>query len=137
MRNLPSIVLDYLLGASTLGGSRTLGDRPRTGKGKQVITVITAREQFVNDYTLVVDNTREEFEKVMEFAREAGHFIALSDTLREEFENYIEAVATREDLAGRELGALLIRQLLLAQGSSVWDDIARHYLVKVAEEVNA
>ena len=99
--------------------------------------MITAREQFVNDYTLVVDNTREEFEKVMEFAREAGHFIALSDTLREEFEDYIEALATREDLAGRELGALLIRQLLVNQGSGVWDDIARHYLAKVAEEVSA
>lgn len=99
--------------------------------------MITAREQFVDDYTLVVDNTREEFEKVMGFAHEAENFIALSDTLKEEFEDYIEALATREDLAGRELGALLIRQMLLNLGSDVWDDIARHYLAKVAEEVSA
>lgn len=135
--NYFSIVLDYLLGASTLGGSRTLGERPRTGKGRQVITVITAREQFVNDYTLVVDNTREAFEEVMGYAHEAESMTALSDRLREEFEDYIEQVATREDLEDREVGGLLIRQLLLAQGSSVWDDIARHYLDKVAEEVNA
>lgn len=134
MRNLYAIVLDYLLGASTLGGSRTLGERPSTGKGRQVIT---AREQFVNDYTLVVDNTREAFDEVMGYAHEAESMTALSDRLREEFEDYIEQVATREDLEDREVGGLLIRQLLVNQGSGVWDDIARHYLDKVAEEVSA
>lgn len=94
----------------------------------------TAREQFVNNYTLVVDNDREGFEEVMEYAREAESVSALSDRLREEFEDYIDAVATREDLAGRELGAMLIRELIQGQGSDVWDDIARHYLVKVQEE---
>lgn len=97
----------------------------------------TVREQFIEDYTLVVDNTREAFEKVMGYAHEAEHFIALSDKLREEFEGYIEQVATREEEAGREAGALLIRQLLQNQGVSVWDTIARHYLDKVAEEVSA
>lgn len=95
---------------------------------------ITAKDQFIEDYILVMDNTREGFEEVMTYAREAESFITLSDTLREEFEDYIEAVATREDLAGRELGGLLIRQLLANQGSSVWDEIARHYLAKVQEE---
>lgn len=97
----------------------------------------TAREQFVSDYTLVVDNDYEAFTEVMGYAHEAESMTALSDRLREEFEGYIEQVATREEEAERELGALLIRQFLHNQGVSVWDDIARHYLAKVAEEVSA
>ena len=97
----------------------------------------TWREQFVEDYTLVPDNTREAYEKVMGYARDADNFITLSDVLREEWEDYIEAVATREDLAGREVGALLIRQFLANPGSAPFDDIARHYLAKVSEEVTA
>lgn len=97
----------------------------------------TVEEQFASDYTLVVDNTREAFEEVMGYAHEAESMPALSDKLREEFEGYIEQVATREEEEGREVGALLIRQLLQNQGVSVWDTIARHYLAKVAEEVSA
>lgn len=97
----------------------------------------TVEEQFASDYTLVVDNTREAFEEVMGYAQEAESMTALSDRLREEFEGYIEQVATREEEEGREVGALLIRQLLQNQGVSVWDTIARHYLDKVAEEVSA
>lgn len=97
----------------------------------------TWREQFVEDYTLVTDNTREAYEKVMGYARDADNFITLSDVLREEWEDYIEAVATREDLAGREVGALMIRQMLLGTGSAPFDDIARHYLSEVSEEVTA
>lgn len=97
----------------------------------------TAGEQFIDDYTLVIDNDYQAYVEVMGYAHEAESMTALSDKLREEFEGYIEQVATREEEEGREVRALLIRQLLQNQGVSVWDSIARHYLAKVAEEVNA
>lgn len=95
----------------------------------------TAREQFVSDYTLVVDNEREQFEDIL--GREntrAGNVSGLSDELREEFETYISQVADRESEAGHEIGSMLIREMLIGLGSAVFDDIARHYIEKLEEE---
>ena len=97
-------------------------------------TTPTAREQFFNDYTLVVDNEREQFEDIL--GREntrAGNVSGLSDELREEFETYISQVADRESEAGREVGSMLIREMLIGFGSAVFDDIARHYIEKLEE----
>lgn len=97
-------------------------------------TTPTAREQFFNDYTLVVDNEREQFENIL--GREntrAGSVSGLSDELREEFETYISQVADRESEAGHEIGSMLIREMLIGFGSAVFDDIARHYIEKLEE----
>ena len=97
-------------------------------------TTPTAREQFFNDYTLVVDNEKEEFENIL--GREntrAGSVSGLSDELREEFETYISQVADRESEAGHEIGSMLIREMLIGFGSAVFDDIARHYIEKLEE----
>jgi len=97
-------------------------------------TTPTAREQFFNDYTLVVDNEREQFEDIL--GREntrAGSVSGLSDELREEFETYISQVADRESEAGHEAGSMLIREMLIGFGSAVFDDIARHYIEKLEE----
>jgi hypothetical protein len=97
-------------------------------------TTPTAREQFFNDYTLVVDNEREQFENIL--GREntrAGSVSGLSDELREEFETYISQVADRESEAGHEIGSMLIREMLVGFGSAVFDDIARHYIEKLEE----
>ena len=97
-------------------------------------TTPTAREQFFNDYTLVVDNEKEQFEDIL--GREntrAGNVSGLSDELREEFETYISQVADRESEAGREVGSMLIREMLIGFGSAVFDDIARHYIEKLEE----
>jgi len=97
-------------------------------------TTPTAREQFFNDYTLVVDNEREQFEDIL--GREntrAGSISGLSDELREEFETYISQVADRESEAGHEAGSMLIREMLIGFGSAVFDDIARHYIEKLEE----
>jgi hypothetical protein len=94
----------------------------------------TAREQFVTDYCLVVDNEKEKFEDIL--GREntrAGSVSGLSDELREEFETYISQVAERESEAGRKIGALLISQMLIGFGSAVFDDIARHYITLTKE----
>jgi len=94
----------------------------------------TAREQFVSDYCLVVDNEQEQFEDILgRKSTRAGNVSGLSDELREEFETYISQVAERESEAGREVGSMLIREMLIGFGSAVFDDIARHYIEKLEE----
>jgi hypothetical protein len=89
----------------------------------------TAREQFVSDYLLVIDNDREAYSEVMELVAEhEGNVPAISDQMREEFEEYISQVAEREREDGRIVGSLLISQLLIGFGSDVFDDIARHFV---------
>lgn len=95
------------------------------------------REQFVEDYTLVVDNDHFSYDEVMAHAREMRDVVDLSDILREQWEKYISGVAEREEEAGREAGALLIRQFLANPGSAPFDDIARHYLAQLSEGVSA
>jgi len=97
-------------------------------------TTPTAREQFVSDYCLVVDNESEPFEDILRRENtRAGSVSGLSDELREAFENYISEVADRESEAGYEVGSMLIRQMLTGFGSAVFDDIARHYIEKLEE----
>lgn len=91
----------------------------------------TAREQFVSDYLLVIDNDSHAYSEVMELvAKHEGKVSAISDQLREEFEEYISQVAEREQEDGRLVGSLLISQLLIGFGSDAFDDIARHYVEK-------
>ena len=92
-----------------------------------------AIDQFVEDYTLVVDNDHESYSETMEMAKEYETISALSDQMRDEFERYISEVAEREDERGNTTGALLISQLLLNWGSDAFDRIARHYLEKAGE----
>jgi hypothetical protein len=92
----------------------------------------TAREQFVSDYLLVIDNDRHAYSEVMELvAKHEGNVPAISDQLREEFEEYISQVAEREQEDGRLVGSLLISQLLIGFGSDAFDDIARHFVEQV------
>lgn len=92
-----------------------------------------AIDQFVEDYTLVVDNDHESYSETMEMTKEYETVSALSDQMRDEFERYISEVAEREDERGNTTGALLISQLLMNWGSDAFDRIARHYLEKAAE----
>jgi hypothetical protein len=90
---------------------------------------MSAREQFVSDYLLVIDNDRHAYSEVMELvAKHEGNVPAISDQMREEFEEYISQVAEREQEDGRLVGSLLISQLLIGFGSDAFDDIARHFV---------
>ena len=92
-------------------------------------TATTARDQFVSDYLLIVDNDQEAYNYALEIAREADGSVAkASDRLREEFESYISEVSDRERKRGNKTGADLISQLLIGFGSSTFDDIARSYI---------
>jgi hypothetical protein len=85
--------------------------------------------QFVEDYTLVVDNDFNAYTEIMEKQNtKALNMSGLSDELKAEFETYISQVVERERENGHEVGALLISQMLIGWGSSTFDQIARHYI---------
>ena len=88
-----------------------------------------ATDQFVSDFTIVIDNDYEAYREVMDMPELlAGNMSGLSDKLKEQFETYISEVAEREREAGNEAGALLISQMLIGWGTHVFDRIARHYM---------
>jgi hypothetical protein len=89
----------------------------------------TSREQFVTDYTLVVDNDYDAYREIMDKPETSAKNVSgLSDVMKAEFETYISQVVEREQEAGRGVGALLISQMLTGWGVAPWDDIARHYI---------
>lgn len=90
-----------------------------------------ATDQFVSDYTLVIDNDSDSYHEVIEMQETlVGNVSGLSDKLKEQFETYISEVAEREREAGNEAGALLISQMLIGWGTHVFDRIARHYIAE-------
>lgn len=96
----------------------------------------TAREQFVNDFTLVVDNNAEAYFETIDLVRaEKESVSAISDTMREAFEGQISKAidVLRESEEVEPITLDLIAQMLLNWGSDVFDDIARHYIGKDAE----
>jgi len=100
----------------------------------------TARQQFVEDYTLVADNNYRIYTSIHHLMNQGWVTTSwLSERLREGFENRIGEVVERERKSGNEYTADLIAQLLLGWGSSVFDDIARHYIAQADEikKVNA
>jgi hypothetical protein len=93
-----------------------------------------AKDQFVNDYTLVIDNDFTAWSEVMDIVRSKDrNLVVVSEQLREQFEQYVAEVADREEQLGNQVGALLIQQLLLNWGSDAFDVIARHYIGKDEE----
>ena len=94
----------------------------------------TAKEQFVLDFTLVVDNTQDAYTEAIDTVKALGteNTYEIANSLREQFEDYISAVADREAELGNSTGALLISQLLIGWNSA-FEDIAQHYINTVKE----
>jgi hypothetical protein len=89
----------------------------------------TGREQFTEDYTLVIDNDQDSYNEIMEMPELlAGNVSGLSDKLRARFEEYIGQVVEREKENGQQAGALLISQMLMNWGAGTFDKIAKHYI---------
>jgi hypothetical protein len=86
----------------------------------------TARDLFVNDYTLVVDNTAPGYFGHIHTARQMSTQ-ALADKLRDDFENLISLVADAAREKGLTIGADLVSQMLIGYGADTFHDIARHY----------
>ena len=91
----------------------------------------TAIEQFINDYTIVIDNDREAFTEVMDIVREESEkdfstgYVALR--LQNQFEALIADVAFATEQTYGEASGLLIRQMLSGWGTDTWYKIASHY----------
>ena len=99
----------------------------------------TAREQFTNDYTLVVDNDFEAYSQVKELVKSTtgnpDQLEAVKESLQSQFERYINQLAEESEERGVEVGANLLRQLLINWGEA-WYDIARHYIEMFKAEEN-
>lgn len=96
----------------------------------------TAREQFVNDFTIVVDNNAEAYFETIDLVRaERENVPAISDTMREAFEEQVSKalLVLRQSEEVEPVTADLMHELLLGWGSDVFDDIARHYIGKDSE----
>jgi hypothetical protein len=94
------------------------------------MTLPTAREQFVRDYTLVTDNNYEAYKGLNAlFEQQGSHSVSwLSDFLRDSFENRISEVVERERKRGNEYTADLIAEMLLGMGMDTFDKIATYYI---------
>ena len=101
---------------------------------------VGAVDQFIEDYTLVMDNDRDAYTDIIATAKLNGEkMVGLSDHLRNEWEDYVDQVA---ELCAKQWGyeapaTLLVRQMLGGWGQFPFDQIAQHYLEKAkAEESN-
>ena len=90
--------------------------------------MITAVEQFVEDFILVTDNDRDSYDEARVIVQEKEYLTEIAEEFQEQFESYISQVAEREEALGNEAGALIIRQLLLGWGDDAFRAIARHYM---------
>jgi hypothetical protein len=86
------------------------------------------QSQFIEDYLLVVMNDHESYEYLKEKAWELP-INSLATLLQEEFEKMVDEKAG--DPA--EVGGLLIRQMLMNQGSDTWYNLARQISEQFAE----
>lgn len=88
-------------------------------------------EQFVKDFTLVVDNDQDAYNEARECANWHGHngIAAVSDCLKEQYENAIASAleVLRNSDEVEEVTVLLMSQILNGWGSDAFDAIARHY----------
>jgi len=85
-------------------------------------------DQFATEWLLVAENDRDSYEQLRESAREADNIVALSDVLREEWENLAEQVTELVRDRISETASLFIAQMLQGQGSLPFDIIARQTL---------
>ena len=103
-------------------------------KGLEMAELALARDQFVQDYTLVIDNDQDAYTEAIDTVKAfgTGNKYDIANALREQFEDYISQVADREAELGNSTGALLISQMLIGWNSA-FEDIAQHYIETVKE----
>lgn len=90
----------------------------------------TPIEQFVEDYTLVVDNNQEAYEEARECVSHHTHLHEVSDCIKEQYEQAIaDALKVLRDSEKVEgVTVDLMAQILNGWGSDAFDRIARHYM---------
>lgn len=93
-----------------------------------------AKEQFVSDFTLVIDNNQSAYFEALDTVAGygTGNKYDIAEAMRQQFEDYISEVVNREAELGNETGSLLISQLLIGWAPA-FEDIAQHYINTVLE----
>jgi len=99
-------------------------------------TAPTAREQFVRDYLLVVENDQSAWNTLLEWAREEKNHatfvvFTLANRIQDEWEGAIFELSfeTKDETLG-----LLVRQMLTGYGIDPFVDIAKYVLEQLAEQ---
>jgi hypothetical protein len=91
----------------------------------------TTREQFVQDYLLVVENDQTVWNKHLEWAREADNTYALAVWIQDEWN---EAIADLTSKIKPEVLGLLVSQMLLNQGIDPFIDIAKYVIEQLLKQ---
>lgn len=95
-----------------------------------------AVEQFIDDYTIIIDNDHDGFRDQLATAEGfVGNAYTYSQYLRNEWDDYVDQVAK---LCAGNWGSdapatLLVRQIMGGWGDSAFYKIAKHYLEKLEE----
>lgn len=89
-----------------------------------------AREQFVRDFLMVAENNQEMYYKLKGIVDENG-VLGGAEKIQEDFEGWIDSLATTELTSKNESGWLLLRQLLIGWGADSFYQIAKRF-----EEIN-
>ena len=88
-----------------------------------------AYEQFVDDYLLVVENDQDAWTDLMITARQYEHNkILLSEELRDQWDDFIEQVATLVETKYVGVAGLMLRQIAGGWGSAPFDLIAKRII---------
>jgi len=114
-----------LLGGLSLEGTKR--------KGKTMETNTTPAEQFAEDFLMVMTNDYEAYGELLKTAEEAGNLVALSDVLRDEYEQLTEQVTALVENKISPIAGQLIGELLNGWGSTPFDLIARDLLNRLSE----
>lgn len=97
-----------------------------------------AQQQFIDDYTIVMDNDFGAYSEIMEYvgitSGSANQRELVADYLQNWFENSMGELADSVEKT-YPTTALLIRQMMFNWGVDVWDEIAEHYIDKHEDEV--
>lgn len=92
----------------------------------------TAQEQFIEDYTLVVDNSAPAYFGHLNLAKckDAG---AVGEQLQHDFEAIVSQVADLAREKGLTVGADIISQMLIGYGADTFYKLGKHYVEMAGE----
>lgn len=85
-------------------------------------------DYFAEEWLMVTENTQEQHDLVMKYARESESMVELSDKLRDEWETLASQITALVEEKISETASLYVAQLLQGWGSYPFDKIARHYM---------
>ena len=93
----------------------------------------TAQEQFAHDYLMVVMNDQDAYDEITQLQELSSGRSVLADRLKWDFEEFVQTLSEEVEEEGNNVGAMLLRELLLGFGDDAWLSIAQHIQTSVVE----